>query len=148
MKELRRATKIFIGFMFLVAAVSVMLAFVPVRQRAVDIPKGFYYGGANNQTATYENATFVRKWYGFPATVAEKELVEYQSGDYESATYDIQKFSWFYTAVNIIFWTGLVAALLAPVTIFYRPKKKSNEVKITEGKNESQVKQTHANTRD
>ena len=125
------------------AIASVVLAFVPVRQRTVDVPKGFYYGEATNQAATQDQASFTRKWYGFPATVAEKEVVSYSSGNYEGATYEIQKFSWFYALVNVIFWIGLVAALLAPITIFYRPKKKvaePNQVKTTEEKQASQVK--------
>jgi hypothetical protein len=146
MKELKRATVIFLSFLFLIAVASVVLAFVPVRQRKVDVPKGFYYGEATNQAATQAEATFTRKWYGFPATVAEKEVVSYTEGNYESATYDIQKFSWFYAGVNAVFWMGLVAALLAPLTIFYRPKKKLNEVKPTEKKPASQVKSDHADT--
>lgn len=150
MKELKRATKLFFVFMLLVAVASVVLAFVPVRQRVIDVPKGFYYGEVTNQAATQAEATFTRKWYGFPATVAEKEVVNYADGNYESATYEIQKFSWFYTVVNVIFWMGLMAALLAPVTIFWRPKKKlatDSEVKSTETKTASQVKSSE-NSRD
>ena len=140
MKEFKRATIIFLSFLALVAITSVVLAFVPVRQRQVDVPKGFYYGEATNQVSTQDAAKFTRKWYGFPATVAEKEVVSYARGNYESATYDIQRFSIFYAVVNVVFWLGLVAALLAPVTIFYRPQKKPVEVKVTEKKTESQVK--------
>ncbi|QQS18793.1 hypothetical protein IPL68_01850 [Candidatus Saccharibacteria bacterium] len=140
MKELKRATIIFLTFLLLVAVVSVVLAFVPVRQRQVDVPKGFYYGESVNQVATQDAAKFTRKWYGFPATVAEKEVVSYVRGNYESATYDIQRFSVFYAVVNVVFWLGLVAALLAPVTIFYRPQKQAVKVKTTEKKTESQVK--------
>lgn len=140
MKEFKRATIIFLSFLALVAITSVVLAFVPVRQRQVDVPKGFYYGETTNQVSTQDAAKFTRKWYGFPATVAEKEVVSYARGNYESATYDIQRFSIFYAVVNVVFWLGLVAALLAPVTIFYRPQKKPFEVKVTENKTESQVK--------
>ncbi len=140
MKEFKRATIIFLSFLALVAITSVVLAFVPVRQRQVDVPKGFYYGETTNQVSTQDAAKFTRKWYGFPATVAEKEVVSYERGNYESATYDIQRFSIFYAVVNVVFWLGLVAALLAPVTIFYRPQKKPFEVKVTENKTESQVK--------
>lgn len=140
MKEFKRATIIFLSFLALVAITSVVLAFVPVRQRQVDVPKGFYYGETTNQVSTQDAAKFTRKWYGFPATVAEKEVVSYARGNYESATYDIQRFSVFYAVVNVVFWLGLVAALLAPVTIFYRPQKKPVEVKVTENKTESQVK--------
>ena len=147
MKELKRATIIFLSFLVLVTLVSVVLAFVPVRQRQVDVPKGFYYGEATNQVSTQDAAKFTRKWYGFPATVAEKEVVSYARGNYESATYDIQRFSAFYAVVNVVFWLGLVAALLAPVTIFYRPQKKPVEVKTPEKKTESQVK-NDANPRD
>ncbi|QQS69242.1 hypothetical protein IPP75_04980 [Candidatus Saccharibacteria bacterium] len=140
MKEFKRATIIFLSFLALVAITSVVLAFVPVRQRQVDVPKGFYYGETTNQVSTQDAAKFTRKWYGFPATVAEKEVVSYARGNYESATYDIQRFSIFYAVVNVVFWLGLVAALLAPVTIFYRPQKKPVEVKVTENKTESQVK--------
>lgn len=145
MKELKRATLIFLSLLALVAVVSVVLAFVPVRQRTVSVPKGFYYGEATNQAATQLEAMFTRKWYGFPATVAEKEVVSYAGGNYESATYNIQKFSWFYAGVNVVFWLGLAAAMLAPVTIFWRPKKKL-EVKPTEEKPTSRVK-AHADTR-
>ncbi len=147
MKELKRATVIFLSFMLLIAVTSIVLAFVPVRQRVVDVPKGFYYGEATNQTATQEEATFTRKWYGFPATVAEKEVVNYAAGNYESATYEIQRFSWFYAGVNVVFWMGLVAALLAPITIFYRPKRQIDEAETADKKLESQVK-PDANTRD
>lgn len=150
MKELKRATEIFLTFILLAAVASVLLAFIPVRQRAVEVPKGFYYGDVTNQAATQADATFTRKWYGFPATVAEKEVVNYTEGSYESATYDIQKFSWFYAGANVVFWMGLMAALLAPITIFWRPKKKpetKNEVKPTEEKTQSQVK-SHENSRD
>ena len=123
MKELKRATIIFLSFLVLVTLVSVVLAFVPVRQRQVDVPKGFYYGEATNQVSTHAR------------------------GNYESATYDIQRFSAFYAVVNVVFWLGLVAALLAPVTIFYRPQKKPVEVKAPEKKTESQVK-NDANPRD
>ena len=145
MKELKRATIIFLSFLVLVTLVSVVLAFVPVRQRQVDVPKGFYYGEATNQVSTQDAAKFTRKWYGFPATVAEKEVVSYARGNY--ATYDIQRFSVFHAVVNVVFWLGLVAALLAPVTIFYRPQKKPVEVKAPEKKTESQVK-NDANPRD
>ena len=147
MKEFKRATIIFLSFLALVAITSVVLAFVPVRQRQVDVPKGFYYGETTNQVSTQDAAKFTRKWYGFPATVAEKEVVSYARGNYESATYDIQRFSAFYAVVNVVFWLGLVAALLAPVTIFYRPQKKPVEVKAPEKKTESQVK-NDANPRD
>jgi hypothetical protein len=147
MKELKRATIIFLSFLVLVTLVSVVLAFVPVRQRQVDVPKGFYYGETTNQVSTQDAAKFTRKWYGFPATVAEKEVVSYARGNYESATYDIQRFSVFHAVVNVVFWLGLVAALLAPVTIFYRPQKKPVEVKAPEKKTESQVK-NDANPRD
>ena len=73
--------------------------------------------------------------------------MSYERGNYESATYDIQRFSVFYAVVNVVFWLGLVAALLAPVTIFYRPQKKPVEVKAPEKKTESQVK-NDANPRD
>jgi hypothetical protein len=153
MKQLKRATVLFLVFLAVIAVVSVVLAFVPVRQRAFDVPKGFYYGEVTNQVSTPATATFTRKWYGFPATVAEKELVTYANGNYESATYDIQRFSWFYAGVNVVFWMGLVAALLAPVTIFYRPKKRSaetprdtNATKSTESNVPSQAKSDHAHT--
>lgn len=153
MKELKRATTIFLTFLLVIAVVSVVLAFVPVRKRVIDVPKGFYYGEATNQAFTQAEATFTRKWYGFPATVAEREVVNYAAGNYESATYEIQRFSWFYALVNVVFWLGLTAALLAPVTIFWRPKKKvatpsiPDAVKSSEGKTSSQVK-PDANTRD
>lgn len=123
--ELKKASLIFVVILLVVTIVSAVLAFVPTRQRHIEVPKGFYYGEATSQVPTQTAATLTRKWYGFPASVAETEVIQYQSGSYESATYTIQKFSWFFALVNMVFWFGLTVAVLAPVTIFSRSQSRS-----------------------
>ncbi len=45
-------------------------------------------------------------------------------GYYEASMYEIRRFNIGYVIVNIIFWSALFVAVLAPITIFYRPKKR------------------------
>lgn len=113
--------------MFVVAAA---LSYFPSRSRSVDIKSGFKYGEPSNQTEAKADGEFVRTWRGFPATIHETETVKYPGGSYyESTVYEIQKFSLTRLITNLIYWVGLMIALLAPITIFYRPKPqpRSNE---------------------
>lgn len=138
-----------LGWLLVVLIIATVASIVPYKSRSATVPTGFHYGEPANQSVTTKNAELTRQWRGFPVPISEKEAVLYPGeGFYEATTYDIVKLNYWYIVINIIFWTGLIVALLSPITIFYRPKKKPVEVKPTEKKTESQVKQAYADTRD
>jgi hypothetical protein len=157
---MKRAKKITVLFI-LTFCLAVALSYFPSRSRTVSITNGFRYGEPANQSEAQADGTFVRNWQGFPVTIRETETVKYPSESYyESTVYEIQHFSTARLIANVIFWVGLMTALLAPITIFYRPKQKaqklvknqdsvptSNEVISTHIKKQSHIK-NHANTRD
>lgn len=155
MKRMKRVVLWFV-IMFALAAV---LSYFPSRSRSAEVQKGFRYGEPANQSEAQGNGTFIRTWQGFPLPVKESETVKYPTQTYyESTVYEIQTFSLVRLVINLIFWVGLITALLSPITIFWRPRKKtpvtavaandasSNEPQPTDTTAASQVN-PHENTR-
>jgi hypothetical protein len=150
MKTLKRLI-LSLLFIFVLATV---LSLVITRRNEVDVQRGFTYGPATAQVASTTPGKFTTVYYGFPSPY--KEIQSFRpSGDvFSESSVTVQQWDWFYVISNIVFWTGLFVAVMAPITIFWRPKKKQsensilkNEVKSTEEKTESRVK-SDENSRD
>lgn len=108
-----------------------------------DVQEGFAYGSPSNQQFTAEKGSFHVKRFGFPATYKETQSVHLDSG--ATGSYESKPFSFWLAVVNVVFWMSLLVAILSPISIFFRPKKKTekpaepkNEVKPTEEKLPSQ----------
>lgn len=124
-----KRTKRIVMWFLLMFTLAGALSYFPTRSRSVDIKSGFKYGEPSNQIEANGDGKFVRTWRGFPATIHETETVKYPGGNYyESTVYEIQQFSLARLVMNLIYWVGLMVALLAPVTIFYRPKPRPRSV--------------------
>lgn len=126
---------------------AIILSTVPARSHTVTVPEGFAFGNPKSQQRMVSSGSYTVKRYGFPATYREVQSFSPADYSYAAVSFEQQGTSVVYVVVNIVFWLGLLAGLLAPITIFWRPAKKSNQVKSTEVKYESQVK-NDANTRD
>jgi hypothetical protein len=143
MKRLKR-----LGLSLLcIALLAVVFSVVPSHSYKVDVAKGFAYGDPKAQTHVTSAGTFQDRKYGFPATYREIQSFHPADGAYAAASFEPQPMSLFYVGVNIVFWVGLMVALLAPVTIFWRKKALPAVEKVKGEPKESQVK-ADANPRD
>lgn len=121
-----RKTKHVVILLFMLLVVASVLSVVPSHSRSIGVDETFRYGPPDSQMTT-TGGTYIRQWRGFPATIYEVETVQRDGeGYYESAQYNIQPYNLWLLIANIIFWMALFIALLAPITIFYRPKARSN----------------------
>lgn len=100
--------------------------------QSYDVREGFAYGLPANQQIIAENGTFHVKRYGFPATYKETQSVHLQSE--ANGSYESKPFTFWLAAVNVVFWMSLLVAVLSPVSIFFRPKKRESEEKPNETK--------------
>jgi len=148
MKTLKRLILSLI-FIFVLASV---LSLVLTRRNEIKVDKGFTYGPATAQVSSATPGTFTTVYYGFPSTYKEIQTFRPDGDVFSASSVTVQPWDWFYVLSNIVFWAGLFVAIMAPITIFWRPKKKvpevvtlDNEVKTSEGKTPSQVK-THDTT--
>ncbi len=106
-----------------------------------DVREGFAYGPPTNQQYTAEKGTFSIKRYGFPATYKEVQHVVLETGT--DTNYESKPFTFWLAVVNVVFWMSLLVAILSPVSIFFRPKKRtkdSNEDEPTEEKVANEAK--------
>lgn len=101
----------------------------------------------------FEGTYSVNRW-GFPATYREVEKFQATNGAKYETSYVSKPLNPLLVIANIVLLMSFLVALLAPVTIFWRPKKlsvpdvkKSSETKLTEEKMVSQAKKD-ANIRD
>jgi|JI6StandDraft_1071083.scaffolds.fasta_scaffold04046_13 hypothetical protein len=150
MKTLKRLI-LSLVFIFILASV---LSLALTRRHEVKVERGFTYGPATAQVASTTPGSFVTVYYGFPSTYKEVQSFRPDGDVFSESSVTVQEWDWLYVISNIVFWTGLFVAILSPVTIFWRPKKKQpaattsvNEVKGTDDKTTSQVKPDE-NTRD
>lgn len=120
---------------------------VKSRQYSVGVPKGFAFGAPNSQASMDVEGMYSVTWHGMPAPYKVTETFRPTGDVFNALSYDEMPLNRGAIIMNFIFWMGLFAALLAPITIFYRPKKKPVEVKPIEEKVEPQVK-ADANPRD
>lgn len=120
MRKLRNLLLLLILVLLIAGLLSVLI----VRTKEVDVQKGFMYGPTSAQVAATTDGSYVVKYYGFPSTYREQHIFQPNGDVFTESSYDFQDFDWFYVLSNVIFWAGLFMALLAPLTIFYRPKKR------------------------
>ncbi len=113
--------------------------------QSFEVPDNFAYGPPATQKLTEEPGMYTVKRYGFPSTYKETQTVALQSG--AKGSYESKPFGLWLLAVNVVFWMSLLVALLSPVAIFFRPKKKaekptdtSNETKPPEAKPTNEAK--------
>lgn len=126
--------------LLLFAVIALVLSFTIVRRDTYEVGKGFSYGAPQAQTTTAIAGIFTINRYGFPSTYREQHTFVPRGDIFNESTYEAQPFDSLYLITNFIFWLGLFAALLSPLTIFYRPKKKLIETT----QNKSQVESTDA----
>ncbi|QQS20079.1 hypothetical protein IPL85_01320 [Candidatus Saccharibacteria bacterium] len=115
---------------------------------SVPAEKGFVFGPPIAQQKMETDGTFKVQRWGYPGTYREIQTFLGSGENPYEVSYTSRAFNPMLLLANIIFLMSFVAAVLAPITIFWRPKKKTAEVKTTEKKAESQVKTNHADTRD
>ena len=144
MKTLKRLI-LSLLFIFILSAV---LSLVLTRRHEVKVDKGFTYGPPTAQVASQTPGSFTTVYYGFPSTYKEIQSFRPEGDVFAESSVTIQEWNWLYIITNMVFWAGLFTAVLSPLTIFWRPAKKraesptsTNEVKSTEEKQVSQVKQ-------
>jgi hypothetical protein len=125
---------------------AAVLSLVLTRRTEVAVDKGFTYGPPTAQVASNTPGSFVTVYYGFPSTYKQVQSFRPDGDVFAESSVTVQQWSWLYVITNMIFWAGLFTAVLAPLTIFWRPKKQPaytsavNGVKTTEEEKTSQVK--------
>lgn len=95
------------------------------REYAVNVPKGFAFGAPNNQSTMSVDGMYAVTSYGYPVTYKITETFRPTGDVFNALSYDAMPFNPAGVVANFIFWMGLFVALLAPVTIFWRPQKMS-----------------------
>ena len=143
MKRLKRLTIIF--FLALFGAVAIGLG--SHNWKGFEVQKGFVFGPPIAQQKMEFIGWYVISRWGFPATYREVQKFQATDGATYETSYVSKPFNLLLAVTNVVLLMSFLVALLAPVTIFWRPKKKQSEVKLTEKKTASQVKDD-ANTRD
>lgn len=138
MKKFKR----FIFLLLLFTIVSALLSVLIVRRTSDTVAKGFAFGAPNSQMTTAADGTYSVNYYGYPSTYRVQETFKPTGDIFNESTYEKLPFNLFYVLSNFIFWMGLFMALLSPLTIFYRPKKKLREPAPAE----SQMQPTEAET--
>lgn len=150
---MKKFTRTMLGLIFIVILAG-FLSFGISRHDSVAVNKGYSFGPPNNQSVTNTSGTLKTTYFGFPATYRIAQSFT-PAGDLTfEQSYDQLKFDMIYVITNFIFWTALFVAVLAPITILYRPKRLvtghvpqasaqtdiPNEVKSTEVNSDSAVK--------
>ncbi len=117
-------------------------------KESIAVQKGFAFGPPVLQQRMDTNGEYVVRRWGYPGTYREVQIFRGAGENPYEVSYTSRAFSLVTVVANIVFLMSFIVALLSPITIFWRPQKKSTEVKPTEKKTESQVKKAHADTRD
>ncbi len=117
---------------FIFIIVSALLSFLIVRRTNDDVQKGFRFGPPASQITVTSDGTYTVNYYGYPSTYRIQETFKPSGDVFNESTYELFPLSKFYLFSNFIFWLALFMALLAPLTIFYRPKKNATEHKNVE----------------
>lgn len=107
----------------------------------MSVPKGFAFGAPNNQTRMSVDGVYSVTFYGSPSPYKVTETFRPTGDVFNTLSYDAVPFNGFIIVTNFVFWLSLLVALLAPITIFWRPqKRKLSQVKLAEQQAEPQVK--------
>ncbi len=142
MKTLRKLAVIIFVSVVIAAAIGIGAS----TRTSTSVGKGFYFGPPEAQQKMEYGGVYGVSRRGFPATYREIQKFQATDGATFETSYDSKPFNLFLLVINVVLLLSLLVALLAPITIFWRPKKKLNEVKPTEKKPASQVKSDHADT--
>jgi hypothetical protein len=130
MNTFKRLALTYGSLLVLALLISVVLAYLPVRQTETPVQKGFTYGLPGQQTATTGKGTQIRSWYGFPVTTKEVEEVRTQSRGETGSVFTgvavtvVQPFNRLYAVLNVVFWFSCLVSILAPIAIFWHPKSR------------------------
>lgn len=120
--DMKKFRLLIIGI-FVLLVLAAVLSVVVVRTKAVPVAEGFVFGSPVAQSAVSTSGTYEVKYYGYPSTYREQHTFMSTGDVIGNTSYDFQPFDWYSVLSNIIFWMALFVAVLAPVTIFWRPKK-------------------------
>ncbi len=102
-----------------------------IRTKSVPVVEGFVFGPPVAQSAVSIEGTYQVKYYGYPSTYRERHTFLSEKDTIGYATYDFQPFEWYFIVSNILFWMALFVAVLAPITIFWRPKKAESTTDVS-----------------
>lgn len=142
---MKKAKRFFI-LLILFSVVSAFLSVAISRPTSVNVDKGFAFGAPSQQVQVTHDGVFKTIYYGFPSTYRVQETFKPSGDVFNESSYESMPFSWFYVASNFIFWMALFMALLAPITIFFRPKSQIPIENSPEAKNQSQLQATDEKT--
>ena len=137
MKWYKKLAAVLVALMLVAAFLSV---YMKSRQTGMSVPKGFAFGAPSNQTRMNVDGVYSVTWYGSPAPYKVVETFRPTGDVFNSLSYTEMPVNRFAIITNFIFWLGLFVALLAPITIFWRPAKKQLPVAVTDKKPETEVK--------
>ena len=134
--------------LFISLSLAVAMGAGASTQSSEKVGRGFYFGPPAAQQKVEYSGYFSVSRRGFPATYREVQRFQATDGATYEVSYVSKPFSLLLLIANVVLLMSFLVAVLSPITIFWRPQRKPVEVKPTEKKTESQVKQAHADTRD
>jgi hypothetical protein len=119
----------------------------------VKVKQGLYFGPPEAQQKMEFGGTYSISRWGFPATYREVQKFKASEGASYETSYVSKPFNVLLVLTNIVLLLSFFVALLAPIPIFWRPKKlapvlevEASKPKSTEKKPVSQAEKD-ANTR-
>mgnify|MGYP001165756678 CR=1 FL=1 len=89
------------------------------------VQKGFGFGPPPVQQKMADAGEYKVTRHGFPATYKEVQSFKSSGQQAYETSYDSRPFSLILLVTNIVFWVCLLVSVLAPITIFWRPVKKT-----------------------
>lgn len=126
---MKKITRLVVAILVIIV-IATFLSVAITRRTVISVGKGFTYGPASAQVTSVTSGKFTTIYYGFPSMYKAEQTFRPAGDVFSESSVVIEPFDVSYVISNMIFWSGLMVSILAPVTILFRPKlKKQNDHK-------------------